>query len=384
MPAATTSPAPGDRAPRVLHLVTSDAFAGIERQVVSLSRALRAKGCRAELACPPSAHRLRTAAAAAGVPVVPSTAGSSRTWLLGLVRDTLTDRPVVLHVHDGRSALVGAGLSRVAGGLFVRSQHFVHTATLDRTGVAKRMSLVAHRRLNNQLDGYVAVSQAVADAGRARRETGRALVTIIPPAIDLPSPDAVDRAREARRALAGRVVVFAGRLEPERQLDVLLRAIPLVRAELPDCHLLLAGSGSAERELQQLSVELGIGDAITWAGWVPDTYDVLANAHAYVNTWPREAFGMAMAEAMAIALPVIAVDAGANSEMVDDGTTGYLARESDPRDLARAIVRQLTDRARAAEMGEAARLHALATFGAAATATATLALYETLGLTTPT
>jgi len=269
-------------------------------------------------------------------------------------------------------------LSTVLGGIFVRTQHFVYTATMNRRGWARRASLALHRRVNSRLDGYVAVSQSVAQAGRARRETGDALVAVIPPAIVFPTNDALSRARAARATLAYPVVAFAGRLEPERHLDVLLRAVPIVLAEIPDCRFVLAGAGSAEEDLRQLAAELGIEAGITWAGWVADTYSVLTNAHAYVNTWPREAFGMAMAEAMALALPVVAVDAGANTEMVNGGVTGSLVPVDDSAAMAAAIVDLLRDRAVAAEMGEAARERALAAFGGRLTAVSTLALYERL------
>ncbi len=364
--------------PQVLHLVTGVAFAGIERHALTLIREQQALGWRAVLACPAAAHRLRAEATKADITVIPTPPGRPRTWLVPLLRDVLADRPDVLHAHDGRSALVGACLSTALGGIFVRTQHFVHTATMDRRGWVRRASLALHRRVNHRLDGYVAVSQSVARAAQERHETGDAVLVVIPPAIELPTQAAVARAREARMRKDHPVVVFAGRLEAERRLDVLLRAIPLVRTELPECRFSIAGTGDAERELRQLAADLQATDAIFWAGWVAETYAVLADAHLYVNTWPREAFGMAMAEAMALALPIVAVDAGANTEMVDAGVTGFLVPVDDSAAMAAAIVDLLRDRAVAAEMGEAARERAVAAFGGRLTAVSTLALYERL------
>lgn len=361
---------------RVLHVVSSESFAGIERHVVSLTRELRVLGCAAEVACPPNATRLRQEARAAGIPLLPSGSFRPHLWGAAVARNVSDHPPEVIHVHDGRAAIAGVLLAHLADAVLLRAQHFTHPASATRSGLRRRVSLGLHRALNRQLDGYIAVSRAVADGARERREAERAEVVVIPPAIDLPPAEAISRAREERARLPGPVVVFAGRLENERCLDVLLRAIPLVRERLPDCRFVLAGSGAAESDLRALATGLGVEDTITWTGWVADTYSVLGQAHVYVNTWPREGFGMAMAEAMALGLPVVAVDAGASAELVDPGVTGLLVAPGDSAALASALAHVLSDRDLLARMGRAASERALSLYGASRTARDTFALYQ--------
>lgn len=364
---------------RVLHVVTSDAYAGIERHVVRLARELRALGCAAELACPPSADRLRAEARAAGIPLRPSARTRPRAWLAGLAR-SLTARPVdVIHLHDGRAALAGTLLGPLGRGLVVRSQHFTHPASVERSGWRREASLGLHRAMNGRLDGYVAVSQSVADGARERRETGAAQVAVIPPGIELPDEGTLARARVVRRDAPGPVVAFVGRLEAEKRLDVLLHAIPDVLEELPGCRFVVAGSGAAEQEWRQLAAQLGVEAAVEWLGAVGDAAAVLESAHVYVNPSPGEGFGLATAEAMAFALPVVAVASGGSAEIVDDGVTGLLVPSDDALALARAIVRLAGDMSSAAAMGEAGRRRAAALYGADRTARATLALYQRLG-----
>ena len=107
-----------------------------------------------------------------------------------------------------------------------------------------------------------------------------------------------------------------------------------------------------------------------------EPYLLMGQAHVYVNTWPWEGFGMATAEAMGLALPVVAVDSGASSEMVDPGITGFLVPPGDAPALSAALSRVLLDPDRAAEMGEAGRRRALALYGVQRTARDTLALYR--------
>jgi glycosyltransferase involved in cell wall biosynthesis len=367
-----------DGTPRVLHVVSAETFAGIERHVIQLTRDLRELGCAAEIACPPRATRLRSEAAAAGIRVIPPADCTSRYWLGAFARDVVADPPDVLNVHDGRSAVAGALLSLVTRCRLVRTQHFARPASLERAGLIGRGSRALHRLINRRLDAYVAVSECVAAGGRDRRETGRGEVVVIAPAFVVAAEDVVSRARSARAGSAHPLVAFAGRLVAERRLDVLLRAIPAVREQAPACRFVLAGSGAAEGDLRALAEALGIADAITWSGWLADPRSVVERAHLYVNTWPWEGFGMATAEAMALAIPIVAVDSGASREIVDPGTTGLLVPGDDPAALAAAIVWVLSDPERAVAMGEAGRRRASALYGAGRTALSTLALYTRL------
>lgn len=376
---AAQAAAPSGGGLRVVHVVTSDAYAGVERHALRLARELRRLDCRAELACPPGAARLRAEAGAAGVPVLPSSAAGRRGWIGSLARLLAAEPPDVLHLHDGRAALAGVVLARAGRPLVVRTQHFTRPASAERRGLRRDASLTLHRALNRRLDGYVAVSESVARAARERAETGMAEIAVVPPGIDLPGDDAVARARAGRERLAQPVVACIGRLERDKRADALVRAVPHVLARLPGTRFVIAGSGSQGEALRTLAAGLGVEHAIDWLGEVPDAAPVLAAAHVYVNPSPQEGFGLATVEAMAAGLPVVAVGAGASAELVEHGVSGLLAERDDPELLARHVAALLGDRALAARMGEAARARALARYGIERTAAATLELYLRLG-----
>ena len=363
---------------RVVHLVTSTTYSGVERHVLHLSRELRDSGCTVAIACPLHAVQLRSQAAAAGLATLPAAPGRVRAWPLALIKDLRMLRAEVLHVHDGRAALLGALLTSLTGGALVRTQHFLRPASMERNGWRQPASLLLHRVVNRRMAGHVAISQIVADAGHRRRETANADVAIIAPAVSLPDDGMVADARAERSATPHPVVAFVGRLVGERRLDLLISAMPYVLALQPSCRLIMVGTGSAEAQLRAQASELGVADAVTWAGWMADPNAVLAGAHVYVNTWSDEGFGMAMCEAMALALPVVAIAAGNNGGMVESGVTGLLVPEEDPQALAGAIVEVLGRPSRGAEMGEAARERALSLYGADRTARDTLAHYERL------
>lgn len=361
----------------VLHVVTSDAFAGIERHVVRLAAELAAAGASPVIGCPPSARDMRSSASASGIPVVPGSS-TSAPWGAHLLASALRMRPDVVHTHDGRAAALGAVAARLAGSRLVRTQHFSRPASSLRSGWRREASLRLHRRLNRRLDGFIAVSQAAADSARQRREADPEAIAVVPPGIALVAEETFMEAEAARADLHDPVVCSIGRLEPERRLDVLVRALPHVLARLPTCRLVVAGSGAEEQRLRALARALGVDRAIDWTGWVAEPEAVLRDAHVYVNTLPWEGFGMATAEAMASGLPVVVVDRGASAEMVEDEVTGLVVPPDDPQALAEAIVRLAGDRVTARRMGQEARRRAVELYGSRDAAEATLALYERL------
>jgi glycosyltransferase involved in cell wall biosynthesis len=238
--------------------------------------------------------------------------------------------------------------------------------------------LLAHRLINRRLDGYVCVSEAAAEAAKERRDTNGAALVVIPSGVRLASAERAEQARTERAHAARPVVVTSGRLERERRIDVLLDAIPVVRRGFPDCRFVIAGAGKAEGELHSHAAQLGVAGAVDWMGWLPEIAPVLAQGHVYVNTWPAEGFGMATAEAMGYALPVIVTDTGAGPELVEDMISGRIVKGLNPLALAGAICDLLGDPIRAAAIGAAARERASRQYSFRSTALSTLEFYEHL------
>jgi len=377
--AASPSLVPAAERPlRVVHLLSSDGYAGIERHVLRLARLLRERGADCQIACPPTATRLRAEARMAGVPVVPGPTPHRGAWLPRLVERLAADRPDVVHVHDGAAAVWGWRLASLAPVRLVRSQHFIQPASAWRSGWRRRGSLLLHRSLNADVDALVAVSEAVAASVRARRDARDDVVTVIPPGIDVPPEEAVAAAAARRASLPNPVVAYVGRFEAEKSLPLLLDAVPHVLEQVPRCRFVLAGSGSLERELRAQAARLGIEHALEWTGLVPEAAAVLARAHVFVNPAAAEPFGLAVAEAMSFALPVVAQASGASVELVEDGVTGLLVSRPEPVELAATLARLATDRELAARMGARARRRACERFGVERTVELTLALYEEL------
>jgi glycosyltransferase involved in cell wall biosynthesis len=160
-------------------------------------------------------------------------------------------------------------------------------------------------------------------------------------------------------------MVFACRqLFPRKGVRFLIRAAATLRPRYPDLTLVLAGDGFERPELEGLAKDLGIADATTFLGWVPNPDLPAYYRAAAVSVIPslEEGFGIPAAEAMGCEVPVVASDAGGLPEVVEDGVTGRVVPRGDAEALAAAIGDLLADDGLRARMGKAGRERALRLF----------------------
>jgi glycosyltransferase involved in cell wall biosynthesis len=169
-----------------------------------------------------------------------------------------------------------------------------------------------------------------------------------------------------------RVLLAVCRLEPQKGVDVALRALPGVVARHPDAQLVVLGEGPQRAELQQLVRSLGVPAHLL--GRVPDVAAWLHRAELLVHPARWEGFGLALLEAMLAARPVVATNVSSIPEVVVDGETGLLVPPDDAEALAAAITRVLDD---PADYGARGRARAEKDFSVAKMADLTMAVYET-------
>ncbi|MFM7036073.1 MAG: glycosyltransferase family 4 protein [Planctomycetia bacterium] len=192
-------------------------------------------------------------------------------------------------------------------------------------------------------------------------------IAVVPHGIDpagfpVSSPDVAAR----RRGRGGRVVVGSlARACPEKGLDLIIRAVPLIR-EKHDVELRAAGAVvDAERAYVAsclgLAHDLGVGDHVRWLGQIdrPGKLALFESIDVFVMpTLFPEAKGIPVIEAMAAGVPIVAPAHGTFPELLDSERAGLLHAPGDPADLARRIIATLDDADLAARMG--AHGHALA------------------------
>lgn len=204
------------------------------------------------------------------------------------------------------------------------------------------------------------ISAALSPAARAR------MVRLTPGVDDeMFRPGSGREEIRARYGLGGRpVVVCVSRMVARKGQDVLVRALPAIRARVPDAALLLVGDGPHRGHVERLVTRLGLRDHVVLTGQVPWSATPAYYAAGDVFCMPTrtrrgglepEALGICYLEAAATGLPVVAGDSGGAPDAVLDGENGYVIPGRDVAAVADRCVRLLTDRSSAVRFGRRGR-----------------------------
>ncbi|RJL22083.1 glycosyltransferase [Bailinhaonella thermotolerans] len=286
---------------KVLHVITSLAAGGAERQLAAL---LRHTDMPCEVATLTDTGR-EAGVAALGVPVHSLRMRGNRDVsavgrLVTLMREGRYD---VVHTHLYRACVYGRFAARLAGvPAIVATEHSLCTSHIE--GRPKNASIRALYRASERVGHLtVAVSRAVADR---LAEWGVRRVHVVPNGIDAAAFAFDPEARRARRAAYGIpadafVIGGLGRLVRSKRFDVLLSAL----GGLPSAWLLLVGEGPARPILEALARYNGVADRVVITGEVPDVPAHLAAMDVLAAPAEEETFGLAVLEGLAAGLPVL-------------------------------------------------------------------------------
>jgi glycosyltransferase involved in cell wall biosynthesis len=175
------------------------------------------------------------------------------------------------------------------------------------------------------------------------------------------------------------VVGTVGRLDPVKNLRVMLQAHAMVMQQHPEVRAVIVGDGGERAALEAAAAELGIASTVTFAGYRSDVRAVMPAFDVYLNCSNYEGVSLTILEAMAAGLPVIATPVGGNPEVVVDHETGFLV-PGRARSIADAIARLAVDPRGRHILGDAGRWRVMRHFSIARMVSEYAALY--LGLAT--
>ena len=167
--------------------------------------------------------------------------------------------------------------------------------------------------------------------------------------------------RSKYRSGAGPLLIFVGRLVPEKGIGDLIRAVSYLDEPYPDISVMVVGEGPARHDTEGLAADLGIAQRVHFIGWVaPELLpNYLKAADIFVGPSKRaadgwvEAQGLTFVEAMIAGTPVIATRSGGIGDVVRHEETGLLVPEGDPEAIARSVGRLAKDPDLAARLAKA-------------------------------
>ncbi|MGB2894652.1 MAG: glycosyltransferase [Anaerolineales bacterium] len=182
-------------------------------------------------------------------------------------------------------------------------------------------------------------------------------VTVVPTPVDLHEFDALHPEKvRAKFGLEGQeVLLFAGRLAPEKGLEMLIQAFGIIHKARPGVRLLLLGKGPHAEALKTRLRRNNLEDFVIFAGAVPHEQvpDYYAAADLFVFPSTTETQGLVIIEAMAAGLPVVAVRAPGAVDILTDG--GGILTDDKPEALAQQVVNIMADPAKKRQLSEQAR-----------------------------
>ena len=140
-------------------------------------------------------------------------------------------------------------------------------------------------------------------------------------------------------------ILYVGRLKRYKSVDVVVRALPLIRKHIPGARLTIVGSGDGLNELKKLCGKLDICEHVVFTGFVTtsEKVDWMRRSHVIVNPSPKEGWGLTNIEANACGTVAVASDTDGLRDSVRDGETGLLFPYGDHETLAGHVVKLLDD-----------------------------------------
>ena len=341
---------------RILH-VLEPPDGGAPQHVIHVATELSARGWEVEVAAseaagPGSAQRARLESAGARVHALPMTAVAGAGDLKAAVQLRRLDserRYDVIHAHSSKAgALVRAALPN--------RRRIVYTphcfAFLAGLGPLRAAYWAAEQALLPRTGALIACSRWEAVESRKRLVGAHRVLRVVQNGVPAAQPTEPD---PRLTALPKPVIGFLARLEPQKDPLRLVEAAAL--QPFPGT-VAIVGSGELEAEVREAITARNLQDRVVHLPFVPPVERHLLGFDLLVLPSLWESLPLAILEAMACGLPVVATDVGGVSEAVADGETGRLVPPGDAHALAAAIAELAGDPRALEAMGERARKRA--------------------------
>ena len=340
----------------IVHVVENLDRGGLERTVVDLIASQRDAGHECRVICLFKLGLLARELLASGVRV---DACGKRPGLdlraLRRARALIRQSPdAVIHTHNAMAHYYAVLASL---GLPVKCRINTRHGMGGRTRSGRQEWL--YRQSLRGTDYAVAVCEAARQRFAADGMRPRRALLSVPNGIRLerfrPADDVARQSLVAELGLptGSRIIGTVGRLQPVKDHALLLRAFAKVRVQVPEAALVIVGDGPLRAALEAQADQAGLSDAVRFMGDRHDVPRLLTGMEVFALTSTSEGYSVALLEACASSLPIVATDVGGNREIVRHGINGRLVPSGDTAAIATALIALLRGGEQAAAMGRA-------------------------------
>lgn len=280
--------------------------------------------------------------------------------------EDVAGKPDIIVAHDWLTILAGHEARLRLGGRLVLTMHdTVIGKTFGQLANEDKYIALVERWACQVADAVVAVSPLVKRELTELYQAPPEKIQVVPCGVDAHwfSAVAPEHLPDLRSTLAQpdeSLILFVGRLDPEKGVDVLLEALALLRPSDPRFRLALAGRGQEQSRLEALARAKGLSDRVRFLGYItgPALEALYRTATLLVCPSTYEPFGIVPLEGMINEVPVIVSDTGGMADIVEHEKTGLKVPPGEPRSLAGAIERLLEDPGLARRLADAGRTRA--------------------------
>lgn len=178
-------------------------------------------------------------------------------------------------------------------------------------------------------------------------------------------------------------IIVPGRLEPVKQHHLLLEILPDLKSLFPDLSVVMVGSGSLSKHLQELSSTLQLNSFVQWMGFQDNVHDYIENSDLMIIPSRSEGFGLVILEAWFHAKPVIGFNVPALNNIIETGKDGVLVEPFSKKDLLNATIEMLSDSLKMSAYGNAGQKKQKEIFGMDSMVLKTIQVFESLSHDSP-
>jgi len=293
---------------------------------------------------------------------------SGRKVFAGKMADEIAAADVdLLHVHDSRSASLGAAVGRKLGLPVVLSRRVASPL--------RRNPLSRWKYSRRNFRAVVAISNTVRDVFLRTSRFPADDVYVVPTGIDIGELDAVERDNAFRRELPGRFLVGGvGKLSVKKNWAFLVRVAAAMKVTDLDIHWVIAGDGGEREAIELLAKELGVEDRIHLLGFRSDALRILKSLDLLFFPSIVEGASVTVRECMVLGTPVVAVDADGTMESL--AGHGWGVPDGDIEGAVASVTEALTNQPLRDERVSGARRHAVEHYTYDRTVAGTIEVYQ--------
>lgn len=288
-------------------------------------------------------------------------------------------RPDIVHIHGNKSALIGRIAAKRIAPVIVTVHNFLEESQKGFMGFVARS---VERFFSNWSERIICVSGALRKNLMRTYRISRQRIDCIPNGLDFDQWENMLDKKQARELLGfdpdSKYIGIVGRLVDFKGHKYAIDAIPEIIELDPTIKLVIVGDGPNKEQLESQVAELGIGSQVVFLGQVDDVKKIYSALDYFLFPSLNEPFGIAILEAMVSELPIIASNAGAVGEILENEETGLLVRPMNSQDIARKVKELIIDNNLAGRLSRNAKIQVIENYSICQMVNKTMGVYSTV------